>query len=168
MATVTPLTAAFGLTDVGNARLFVAQYGHRLRYVPERGKWLVWTGARWELDDLGEHVELAKAVLEDAARQAVDKAAVQHFARSMTRRGVEAMIGLAAPTRPSVSRSPSWTPTRPRSARPAASWTCAPASCARPTPASCTPARRRARRRRDAHPALGRSSWPTPTAATPS
>jgi P4 family phage/plasmid primase-like protien len=94
-ATVTPLTAAFGLTDIGNARLFVAVHGHRLRYVPERSDWLVWTGARWEVDTLGEHVELAKDVLEDAARQADDKVAAQHFARSMTRRGLEAMIALA-------------------------------------------------------------------------
>ena len=95
LADVQPLTQAFGLTDIGNARLLVAVHGHRLRYVPERASWLRWEGHRWVVDDEGEHVELAKGVLEDAARDAPDKAAVQHYQRSMSRRGVEAMVALA-------------------------------------------------------------------------
>jgi putative DNA primase/helicase len=89
-----PLTQAFGLTDLGNARLLVAMHGHRLRYVPERGSWMRWEGHRWVLDD-GVAIELAKETLEDAARMAADEKAVNHYLRSMSRRGIEGMVALA-------------------------------------------------------------------------
>lgn len=91
-----PLTQAFGLTDVGNAKLLVAQFGHRLRYVPERGAWMRWAGHRWAFDEAGEHMELAKDTLTQAAAQVIDdKAAFQHFQRSLSWRGVQAAVALA-------------------------------------------------------------------------
>jgi P4 family phage/plasmid primase-like protien len=95
VAQVSPLVQAFGLNDVGNAKLFVAAHGHRLRFCPERGSWLRWEGHRWVTDEAGVHVELVKDVLEDAARTAVDKTAVTHFQRSLSWRGVQAVVGLA-------------------------------------------------------------------------
>ena len=86
---------AVGLNDVGNAALLVANYGDRLRYVPERGAWLRWAGHRWAPDEAGEHVELAKATLLQAARDTTDEAAAKHFQRSLSRKGVEAAVALA-------------------------------------------------------------------------
>lgn len=39
---------AADLTDDGNARLLVAEYAGRLRYVPDAGKWVTWEGTRWQ------------------------------------------------------------------------------------------------------------------------
>lgn len=48
-------------TDLGNAELFVRQHRDRLRYVPERGAWLVWDGNRWPPATTGEPERAAKA-----------------------------------------------------------------------------------------------------------
>lgn len=43
-------TPRYAPTDVGNANLFGDVYSDRLRYVPERRLWYVYTGRRWEPD----------------------------------------------------------------------------------------------------------------------
>ena len=72
LATVTdiaPRIAAPGTTiahtDDGNAALLIAQHGHELRYNPERGRWLHWTGNVWEWQpgNDGAARELAKNVI---------------------------------------------------------------------------------------------------------
>lgn len=40
-------------TDIGLADGFVAEFGSQWRYVPETGRWYVWTGDRWLHDELG-------------------------------------------------------------------------------------------------------------------
>jgi P4 family phage/plasmid primase-like protien len=90
-----PLLQGFGLTDTGNARLLVAQYGNRLRYVPERGTWLRWTGHRWAPDDAGEHVERAKDTFMTALEVATEQATRQHYNRALSRKGIEAALALA-------------------------------------------------------------------------
>ncbi len=40
-------------TDTGNAELFAALFGDRLRYDHRRGRWLVWAGHWWQPDDNG-------------------------------------------------------------------------------------------------------------------
>lgn len=50
------------LTEDGNARLFVDQWGEDVRYCPQLG-WLVWDGRRWEVDTLGKVRELARATI---------------------------------------------------------------------------------------------------------
>lgn len=42
---------AFTLTDVGNARRFVANYGGMVRYCPSLD-WMIWNGKFWEKDEL--------------------------------------------------------------------------------------------------------------------
>lgn len=40
-------------TDVGNAERFVDQHGARLRYCHKFGRWLVWNGRFWDMDQTG-------------------------------------------------------------------------------------------------------------------
>lgn len=47
-------SAAFPMTDLGNAHRLVAQHGADLRYCHPWGQWLVWDGQRWRCDDTGE------------------------------------------------------------------------------------------------------------------
>jgi len=57
------ILTSFSLTDIGNGERFAVQNKDRVRYCfkwDKNGKWLVWTGKRWKIDD-GEMVErLAK------------------------------------------------------------------------------------------------------------
>lgn len=52
-----PAVAAWGPTEDGLARALVAYHGHELRFCPQRGKWLLWTGHRWMWDDAERHRE---------------------------------------------------------------------------------------------------------------
>jgi putative DNA primase/helicase len=47
-------------TDLGNARRFVSRHGKDIRFIPEWNKWIVWNGSRWEVDDDGAAMRLAK------------------------------------------------------------------------------------------------------------
>ena len=47
-------------TEQAAARRFVAQFGGEVRYVPAWGKWLVWDGKRWKIDDGCRVESLAK------------------------------------------------------------------------------------------------------------
>lgn len=51
--------ANFHLTDLGNAKRFVADHKSRIRFVPGWG-WLYYDGCRWVKDDTGEIMRLAK------------------------------------------------------------------------------------------------------------
>jgi putative DNA primase/helicase len=71
-ATVTgeppPPPGAFGPTEDGLALALVAHHGHELRYCPQRGQWLRWSGHRWLWDVAETHRELIRAL----ARQCPD------------------------------------------------------------------------------------------------
>ncbi len=92
----------FNLTDLGNAERFVARHGEDVRYCYPWGKWLVWTGARWERDDSGRAHRLAKeavrgiyaeaAAEEDEGRR---KAIAGHATRSEAEAWIRAMLELA-------------------------------------------------------------------------
>jgi len=84
---------AYNLTDVGNAERLIAQHGADLRYMPARSAWYVYTGQRWMLDEDGEVMRRAKAVLrgmyaeaagikDDSARQAQARHALRCEATS--------------------------------------------------------------------------------------
>lgn len=47
-------------TDIANAEKLIELHGHNLRHVGTWGKWLVWDGTRWPIDELGGIVECAK------------------------------------------------------------------------------------------------------------
>lgn len=54
-----PRIEARELTDTGNAARFAAAHGDNVRWTPERA-WLVWNSRRWQVDEGGRVVELAK------------------------------------------------------------------------------------------------------------
>ncbi len=82
-----------GLTDVGNAHLLVAEHAHHVRYVPERGRWLSWSGHHWVWDDAGVVIEYAKQTV--LALDTADENVWKHQKRSLSRRAIEAMVALA-------------------------------------------------------------------------
>jgi putative DNA primase/helicase len=90
------------LSDIGNARLFVAQHGSDLRYVPAWSAWLVWDGRRWRKDELNSIYERAKktvlSLYELAAAEKDDERRKRIVAWARTSENVgriEAMIRLA-------------------------------------------------------------------------
>ncbi len=93
---------AFNLTDLGNAERFVRDHGEGVRYCYPWGKWLVWTGARWERDEAGRTHRLAKETVRGIYREASDaededrrKALAKHAARSEAEAKIRAMLELA-------------------------------------------------------------------------
>ncbi len=61
------------LTDMGNAERFAAQHSGRIVYLGDEKRWRFWDGRRWQADETGIHVQLAKAtvrsIYEEAARE---------------------------------------------------------------------------------------------------
>ncbi len=94
-------TAEFSKTDVGNAQRLVAGHGDIIRWCPQLGGWLHWTGKVWETN--GYEVErLAKetirAIHEDAKLLVDDeerRKLIQHALRSESVGRIKAMVELA-------------------------------------------------------------------------
>lgn len=88
-------------TDDGNALLFVQNFASDLRYVPERGQWLVWEGHRWAWDSSGLATELARDLIrgldveEFADNDDLYKAARKHKSGSLNRDKLNSMVQLA-------------------------------------------------------------------------
>lgn len=58
----------YGWSDIGNGNLFADWYNDIARYVPERKKWYVYTGKRWEPDTGSLHaMELCKKLADQLA-----------------------------------------------------------------------------------------------------
>lgn len=86
-------------TDIANARRFVRAYGTDVRFSAERG-WFVWTGQRWQPDDMDLVVtRLAKDVaveIFDEVKNASNRDEMfRHARRSQSRTAIENMIHLA-------------------------------------------------------------------------
>ena len=95
----TSLRFAQGLTDRANSRRFLKAYGDRVRYVFPWGKWLVWDGTRWQIDDGGAVLRLAMAIADQVWMDAKDflTSEVVDFAVSTSGHGkLAAMLKLAA------------------------------------------------------------------------
>lgn len=91
------------LNDKGNAERFVAQHKLNVRYVPERGRWLVWNGTCWVEDVVGQIVELAKQTASLIFAEAIgiqsndlQKLVARHAQLSHQLPRLEAMVKLAA------------------------------------------------------------------------
>ncbi len=71
-ATAEPETPVEHLTDLGNAERLICAHGDDLRHVKLFGRWLVWDGTRFAMDDTGESTRRATAavrsIYEEAAR----------------------------------------------------------------------------------------------------
>lgn len=90
------------LTDLGNARRLVALHGDDLRYCHPWGKWLVWDGRRWVIDNTAEAVRRAKQTVRhmyaEAATAADDetrKALGKHALKCEAAGRIAAMLDLA-------------------------------------------------------------------------
>lgn len=93
-----PATASMTLahSDDANALALVDNYGDHIRYCPERGRWLHWTGQRWQwcASGGGEVREYAKHIARDLPDD--DPAANRHKQRSLGAIGTTAMLIQAA------------------------------------------------------------------------
>ncbi|GIM46838.1 hypothetical protein DNHGIG_23870 [Collibacillus ludicampi] len=68
---IEPIVKAFHLSDVGNAERLAYYHGDKLRYCHSTGKWLYWTGKRWQIDSGGTEVyRLAKETVRNIYREA--------------------------------------------------------------------------------------------------
>jgi len=90
------------LTDLGNARRLVARHGAELQYCHPWGKWLVWDGKRWTMDNTAEAVRHAKetvrAMYAEAAGTADEetrKALGKHALKCEAIGRITAMLDLA-------------------------------------------------------------------------
>jgi len=90
------------LSDMGNARRLVMRHGDKIRFVHPMNKWFVWTGSRWEMDETGAIMRLAKetvlamffeapTIIGDTTRERFVKWALSSQSRSK----LESMISLA-------------------------------------------------------------------------
>jgi len=89
-------------TDVGNARRFVDQHGSDLRFCKAWGKWLIWDGVRWCVDDTGVVERKAKATIRAMYQEAsrVEDSGdrqdyVQHALKSEYAGRIQSMISMA-------------------------------------------------------------------------
>jgi putative DNA primase/helicase len=96
------LPHGFKPTDYGNAERLVARFRDRIRFCPQRNKWMIWDGARWSFDETGEIVRLAKltvrGIYEEASACADDegrKMVVRFASKSEDSGRLAAMIKLA-------------------------------------------------------------------------
>jgi putative DNA primase/helicase len=94
----------FNTTDLGNSRRLIAWEGGDLRYCYPWGRWLVWTGCNWLVDDRGEVLKRAKATVSRIYQEAAAardeetrKALAKHAMSSESERKIKAMVELAKP-----------------------------------------------------------------------
>jgi putative DNA primase/helicase len=98
-------------TDGWNAKRFVREHGNDVRYCYEWGKWLVYDGKRWKLDNTGEVVRRAKQTIRRLYAQAAEsdddierKLLADHAKKSDSKFKYQAMIELAQCEVPILSK----------------------------------------------------------------
>src|SRR5450759_1482632 len=89
-------------TDLGNARRFVNRHAANVRFIPEWGKWIIWNKSRWEVDDDGGVMRLAKETVEAMYSEALSlgneqdrTALLRHAIRAQAEARLKAMVSLA-------------------------------------------------------------------------
>ena len=95
-------TERFRLTDMGNSQRLAKLHGNDLRYCWPWGKWLVWDGRRWKMDDTGTIAARAKATVRSIYTEAsraeddAERKTIAGWARqSEKRERISAMVDLA-------------------------------------------------------------------------
>jgi putative DNA primase/helicase len=88
-----PDLVRFAHTDIGNAERLVALYGSEIRFCIEMGKWLVWDGRRWVINDSRNVKRLFKKTIREMHQQAADiaDAAAREKAEKHARQSEAAM-----------------------------------------------------------------------------
>ncbi|MEU9606182.1 phage/plasmid primase, P4 family [Streptomyces sp. NPDC048057] len=79
-------------TDDGNALRLIDTHETEIRYVPQRGRWLVWDGHRWAWDEAGAVREMARAIARELPN---GEGEAKHRARSLSAAGISAMVAMA-------------------------------------------------------------------------
>lgn len=97
--------ASVWATDDALALAFTSRYGDDWRYCAAWGKWLVWTGQRWQADETLLVHHLIRAICREAAFQADSHRLAAKLAASNTVSGVER---LARTDRHHASTSEEW------------------------------------------------------------
>ncbi|MFE3449644.1 phage/plasmid primase, P4 family [Nonomuraea sp. NPDC059194] len=85
----------YAQSDDGNALQLVDRFGDVIRYCPERGRWLAWTGTRWEWQPIGGGLvrEYGKRIARGLPE--ADKLAVAHKRKALGAVGTGAMLAQA-------------------------------------------------------------------------
>ena len=88
------------LTDDSNAQAFVEEYGDRVRYQSDRGRWLHWNGHAWEPQP--SHAGIVKELAKDVARRLPErndadepKKVLAWKRSSLSERGLNAMLSMS-------------------------------------------------------------------------
>jgi putative DNA primase/helicase len=91
-----PTARTLDRSDDGNALRLVDTYGDRIRYCPDRSRWLIWDGVRWHWQESGGGAirELAKHIARSLPD--TDSSALTHKRRSLGAVGTSAMLVQAA------------------------------------------------------------------------
>jgi P4 family phage/plasmid primase-like protien len=83
-------------SDDGAALGLVDRFGEVIRFVPERGRWLAWTGVVWRWQPVSGGIVREYAKQTARALPEGDKAAVRHKTRALSAVGTAAMLAQAA------------------------------------------------------------------------
>ena len=104
-----PRKAPFALTDFGNAERFAEQHCENVRYCHTWGKWLIWSGNHWKVDETGKINQLCKATVRSIYAEAAQisdddrrKAVSKHARASESAGRIQAMLSLAQ-TEPDIA-----------------------------------------------------------------
>ena len=95
----TAIREAKGRTDRANSRRFLSQHGDNVRFCFPWDKWLVWDGARWQIDDGGAVMRLAMATADSVwhdAKECLTKDVVDFAVATSGHGKLAAMLKLAA------------------------------------------------------------------------
>lgn len=97
VATATPVATTYVRSDDGNAQALIEQYGHVIRFCPERGKWLAWQGSVWEWAE-GKNGGLVREYAKRIGRSLPDNDAEskKHKRYTLSAMGTTAMLTQAA------------------------------------------------------------------------
>lgn len=94
-------------SDLGNAERFIDQHGSRVRWCPERSRFMVWDGKRWLYDETGATVRLAqetsRTIFEEAAMTADkdEQRAIAQFA--LASQNTNRLNGMLAQAKPHLA-----------------------------------------------------------------
>jgi putative DNA primase/helicase len=91
-----PVPRTIRESEDANVNLLVSSYSHRLRYCPERGRWLAWDDRRWvwQAANHGAAVEAARVLARVLPEES--KPELAHKIRSLSGRGILSVVGIAA------------------------------------------------------------------------
>jgi len=91
-----PIAGSLELTDDGNARLLVDEWGDVVRYVEDRGEWIRWGDTHWYKDTANNAYVMERAKDTIRGIEPLDKEQRKHQTSSLSLGSLTAMVKLAA------------------------------------------------------------------------